>query len=263
MMNVDTSEAERKVAKLMAEYVDRVGMGAPYVVKTESGMLARTLINITPPKDRKKTATSIENRIQVRFARLKQDRLASEARSNVNERGVWWYAWSSKALFGAARDMDMTRASVDEIYELSKKVTKSGKVSVSKRGRQTVYLTRRVLTTSKQAAAVIKRIQGHIGRLKAGWLPAWKAAGSHGKIPNVVAKHAEGARGRGHDGTGDRSHPTFTLVNSANGVKELTRTQSYLLNSALKIRAKAMATKLKLYLSGKIKHDPALEAISE
>lgn len=234
----------------MARMVDRVGMGARYVVLDQSAKLVKTLIQITPPKDAGKTRTSIANRFNSRFAKANEWSLNSKE-AKYGASGVWWYAWRSNALYGAAdAQKDMTGATAEEIAKLSYKLTNSGRTRVGQRGKQKVYIWQKYVVKKKQLNAAIKLVQSHIGRLKAGWLPAYDTLKATFAIPARITRHRSVAKGSAIDGTNSKESPFFIMRNFGTGIQNLKKRESYLLNRALSIRVKAMATDMKLYIRG-------------
>jgi hypothetical protein len=242
----------------MGRYVDELGMAAPVVVKRQAGLLARTLIQMTPPRDLAKTREQITTRVEDTFDVLRQNTGYSgdERCGGKAGRGdVIWYAFNSRGIYGVARDKDMTRADTDALYKAyfaSRRLTKHGRVIAGKRGKQTVYIWQKIATTADQVAQLATRLKRHVGRLKAGWIPSWKAAGapagSMGPVPEYVNRHASGARGYCVDGLGIKGCPTFTLANYAVGASE--KKLGPIMRNALAVRAKAMTADILLYVRG-------------
>lgn len=258
-LTADMNQAQADFNKVMAGYVDRVGMPAPFVVKDQAGKLLKTLIQITPPKDRAKTVESIERRIRSRFENAGRNNThfaKTEPGGKAGKGDVRWYAWRSNALYGATREFDATQKTPDEIYKLSFKLTNAGRFRAGKRGKQTVYISRKTLVTQKQLKAAIEIGKKHIFRLKAAWLPAWRKLGAPFAVPQRIQKHEAGAKGYAVDGTGNKDFPTFSMANAGTGVQNLTRQQGYLLKRAFQIRAKAMAKDISLYIKGVKKWPP-------
>ena len=243
----------------MARYVDELGMAAPVVVRQQAGLLARTLIQLTPPKSISVTRGKIQSRVEDTFDVLRESHWHSgEALLEGPKAGqgdVRWCAVTRKGIYGVAKDKDLTRASTNELYEAyfaNRRLTKEGRVIAGRRGKQTVYIWQKIATTRSQVDRLASRLKNHVGRLKAGWLPSWKEAGapggSMGAVPEYVMKHAGGARGYFVNGLGVQGCPTFTMANYAMGARE--RTLGKIMRDAMRVRAKAMAADILLYVKG-------------
>lgn len=248
MMTLDANL--REFTASMERMVDRVGMGARFVVRDQSAKLLKTLVQITPPKDAAKTRESIASRINSRFAKA-EDQTFSRKGAEFSGSGVWWYAWRSNALYGAAdKQKDLTHESPEQIARLSYKITDAGRTKVGQRGKQKVYIWQSFIVKKKQLKSAIKVVQSHIGRAKAGWLPAIDSLGATFSMPATVTRHRSGAKGSAIDGTNNGAQPFFVMRNFATGIGNLKKRNAWLLNNALKIRVKAMAADLKLYVRG-------------
>jgi hypothetical protein len=236
------------------------------VVRKESGELMKTLVRVTPPKDPGKTRERIARTIKMKFTAAESagsglvsstSRLESSTKNGKGE--IEWLLWSPQFLRGIAKEADRRNDSVDELMRLSYRLTPKGRKVLPFRRfrnrRQKVMIYGNILTNPKTVAALIRRVQGHVGRLKAGWLVAW----ADGKItimgsnlpPQWVTRHARGARGRFIDGLGVENAPFFAIGNSAVGIGE--KQVRFFVRSALGIRAKAMAENARLIFSGRKK----------
>jgi hypothetical protein len=241
--------------------IEELGIAAPKVVKHELGELIGTLVRVTPPSDPAKTRKSIDKRVDstlqaanIRAALASKYALNIQGMNNTGPgpSGITWYAVTPDFLFGVAPERDARKDSNDDIYRLFKTMTRRGKQHLSFRHphkRQMVSLTQKLLVTSSQKTSVKARLKKSIGRLKAGWCASvfnGVIKVSRG-IPQYVARHAQGVRGRFNDGTGNKELPYFEIVNSALGVGE----SAYFVQKALDIRAKAMMVNTQLFFEGK------------
>jgi hypothetical protein len=224
------------------------GRGLPDLMKYQGGQLARTLINITPPREKAKSQQAIQKKVSGRFAVLNNpERLFQQGTGGKHGSGdVYWYAWNSTQLYGVMRDSDMTKASVEDLYQLYLKTTYRGTVKLGMRGKQKVRVWQKILAKKATVNKLIKRIQSHLGRQKAGWLPAWRKCGAPGAVvPQWITRHEQGVRGRAElRMTGEEFSVTF--YNSAVGIVKSQK----LVASALKIRVTAMVKDIGLYVRG-------------
>lgn len=245
---IDISRFQRGIAGL----IDHLEIEPAKVIKKECGELMKTLVKVTPPKDPAKTRRTIDSVISSKFDIARE----SGGHPYSGTGNIEWYAWNSRFLFGVAPENDKTGASVSDLYELNKHLTKGGRQSlafVHPRQRQTVILSGKILTKPSTINRLKAKIKSNVGRLKAGWLVAWAAgriqlSGSN-MPPQFVTKHAQGAKGRFVDGLGVKGFPTFSIANSAPGITKAKA--NGFIQFALDLRAKAMATNLRLLVSGK------------
>lgn len=237
----------------MARYCDELGMAGPEVVRKQAGLLARTLIELSGPKSVSKAKEKIGAGVQRAFGSDSRDS-GIETGGKHGSGDVHWYSWDEKNLRGIARDVDVRDKTSDDLYDLYNKLrgmqTSRGMLIAGKRGKQTIKIWQKYVAKKSQLAKLIRRLQGHIGRRQAGWLPAWRITGSPqgsaGPVGQKVLDHENGARGFYLDGLGIPNGPTFELVNTAVGSSKL----NAIVSSALRIRAKAMADDLRLYIRG-------------
>lgn len=248
------------------KYVDDFGMAPQVVLPKQMGYLARTLINLTPPKNRSAMNKIIDRKVAGKFVALNNEgskalkHAADSESGHTSKNGtgsIFWYSFWSDEVFGVDVASDYTGATADELWELYKKtqVTSEGRVVLGNRGKQTFYIWKRYLTTKRQREALAKRIKGHGGRLKAGWVVGWRAMGApeggQGPVPDWVLKHETGARGYVIDGLGVPNYPSVTIANYAVGATE--QKLGPIKEKALQLRVQAMRTDITLYCAG-IKH---------
>jgi hypothetical protein len=242
-----------------------VGATSRAIIEKESGELIKTLVRISPPNTEKdpnakrKIEQSIQDRVNNNFERLGRDTNFATDSGKVSKTGVKWYAASSKYLFGATADKDMRKSSYDELLAVhyrAREIQHSTRILTnftSRKTRQRVAITSKILAKKSAISSLIKRLQKHVGRLKAGWLVAvvqGKIRVTGGKLPPLwVTRHASGARGRFEDGLSSPDYPTFTISNFAKGIRS--EASLYFAREAVKIRAAAMLKNAELHLIGK------------
>jgi hypothetical protein len=236
-----------------------VGATSRVIVEKETGELIKTLVRISPPENPGKTKASILNKHQKMFATLGENNNYEYDSTKSGSGGMKWYASSKKYLFGSSPQNDMRKADTRELLNLSyrvKNIQGSGRIISGFKRRMTnqrVAIITKIVAKPSQVKKLISKIQGHVGRLKAGWM----VAARDGKVkitgaylpPSWVKKHSVGAMGRAEVQLSDATNPSITITNFAKGVTG--KKSQYFVNSALKIRAKAMLANAALFTSGK------------
>ena len=244
MITLDSPKLQadlRRYTSMIAGRFELLGGRKLIILKRQAGLLARTLINISPPKNKQKTSERITQRVTNKFAVMSEYSGYGDSVGGSKKAGhgdVRWYAFSKFAIYGVAKDSDMTGASADELYRLYFGTTKTGRIK-GQRGRQKVYVWQRITTKAKTVKELIKRLLRHIGRLKAGWAVSWKDAGAPGRpLPQWIEQHVSGARGYSINLLSAPSEPSFTIVNTAKGVTS--EQVEIAARAALQIRLKAL-----------------------
>jgi hypothetical protein len=250
MITVDQPKLEKDIAAFNTQFKARMGLlkqRCPVIVKRQAGLLARTLINLTPPRNKAKLEKKINDRVTSKFHTLGDDKTSQVYSDQGSEKAghgsIKWYAFGHTGIYGIAKDADLTNASQDLLYKLLwRKMTKSGRTVAGKRGKQTIYVWQKITTKAASVKQLADRIIGHIGRMKAGWTVGWEECGKPGRaLPKWVEKHAgkgKGARGYAVDGLGVPGAPQFIIANYAKGVNAA-KAEDYM-RAALRIRTQAM-----------------------
>ncbi len=231
--------------------INQVGLNNRVVIKKETGELIKTLVRITPKAKPEKIRSDISGKFNM-VGNQQNSQFSGTGPSGIN-----WYSVDEHFLRGIAPEADKTNASVSELKKLLYTITKKGKVRLPFKHlhlRQEVILYQTITT---KAATVNKLIAAKIknrGRLAAAWLVAvFKGnitlTGAH-QPPAYIMKHATAeARGYFIDGTHSKTSPSFMIANYAAGIGN--RDLNGLVNTALKIRAKAMAANTLFFMKGK------------
>lgn len=105
-------------------------------------------------------------------------------------------------------------------------------------------MVQKLFTEESTIKSFLKSTFKKVGRLKAGWIPAFTRLG--GKAASWIQRHRSGARGYVVDNSTNPTAPFIAMENHAAGVGETKR----IVNNALRARQSAMARRLKLILSG-------------
>ena len=256
----------------MSRFVSVLGLKAEDVVRVESARLMREAIRVSPPDDQAKTKKRISNLVRSKFNRGKKihlgmDRAAGlfyknwksgETHFGQGTSGVEWFGATPKSLYGIDKSNDRWALSLDELLKLFYMPAKEGaKVfpfAHSNRA-QKVVIIEAIFTNPQAMALLVKELQSHVGRLKAGWLISFNALGvkTGPAIPAYVQKnlpYAESHRkGAYIDGLGVKDYPTFTMGNTAAGVGN--EVSLYYMRVALVSRAQSMKRNFEMLFEGK------------
>ena len=219
-----------------------LGGNVKIVVKRQAGLLARTLINISPPANKEKSAKRIESRVYHAFEQMSDQSLATGDPRKAGQGGVVWTGSHKFALYGIGRNVDFREASVETLEQLFLG-RKTGNAKRAKflrgHGQQDVYINQQITTKKSTVKKLVAKMQKRLGKLKAAWMVSWEACGHPGKpIPQWIANHRPGARGDVVINLEAPGSPSITIVNSASGVSAMKKFG--LLASALRIRADAV-----------------------
>jgi hypothetical protein len=247
----------------MQKRVDKLGMAGEKVIKEQAGLLARTLIQLTPPSDVNQAKRRIEVTILrkvglTRSGMVREEDFENRAYSSKQGDGdVLWQFSTPHMLSGTSREEDLRKLSVDQLYSriVAADFNKAGMSRQGSRGKQAVRIKLQWLVKASTVHGVISKVKKHVGRLKAGWLPSWRILGApeggQGAVPTYILNHESKARGYYISNLGVKNHPSFTLVNHAQGATE--ENCGPTVRKALSMRAVAMMKDLALYIRG-VKH---------
>jgi hypothetical protein len=250
-------------------------------LRIECLRLTETLIRISPPRDKKKTEKNIVEDVGKKFDALGQgdssdmggrfsattDKHGKDISGKRGRGEVRWLLWNHKALIGVAEEMDMRTASMEHLKDIhrSKAFTSKGRERRGKRGKQSVIVIRKRLTSTDTLKKLVEHLWGNIGRLKAGWLVAWKAVGGEtaGKYrpPKWVMDHGgAGVRG-GVDVANlqDAQVPSVRLWNTAKGSGSAKMRE--IASNALQLRIKSMAKRTVALIRLQAKDESAFQEV--
>jgi len=253
-INIDT----RRWNELALSLSVALKKDASEVLRDESRLFLKQCISFTPPRNKKQGENAIAQDI------LGGRKLGKGAKSvgiispihpymegDGKQRGSYRVLFSTKdgRTFGVENHLWKPGASQDEIKKMHYSSRGGRRNRVSTAGSYTLDQGRwkwvdRMFTKRENIEQYLKTTFKKVGRLKAGWLPAFTALG--GKAAAWIQRHSSGARGYFIDNTSNVTAPSVTLENHAAGVGETERT----VKNALRARQSAMARRLKLILSG-------------
>lgn len=233
----------------------RLGIPMSKVIRKETGELIKTLVKVSPPSDIPTTKQNIARNIAQRFEAASH---ADYLDSRTSPGAIHWTRHTKKFLYGVANELDWRSVSdLRRIEKLSYQLTPKGRrvVDFNKpRLTQRVSLSQRVYLQAGILEKLVKRLQGRIGRLKAGWMVAVR----DGKVqlsgrympPRYVTKHVNsGTRGDYRDELSNQTVPAFIIINRAVGINQ--KGIGSIIRKALSIRAKAMAANAANYFKNK------------
>ena len=243
----------------MARYVDELGMAGEKVVRQQAGLLARQLIAQTRPSSVQQAKNRIAEHVNLKAAKVagatlafSDDFMDREYGGKEGQGDVKWLFSTPSILVGIEAGRDYRGDSPEQLLKrlASESFNKHGMARAGNRGSQAVRIYRNWLikkSTLKQAVALAQK---GIGKLKAGWVPAWRAVGApNGSLGPVPAKILEQPdRGRWNDGLGVPGNPSFEMINFARGANEKNCGET--VRNAMAVRMKFMIADLKLYARG-------------
>lgn len=249
--------AREKFNRAIATKISVTGLAARDCVIVETGRLTELLMKRTPPKD-VSAATKLKGKIDKKVTR-KFQRLTSRVNVSLHQTGgkfgrgsVCWIASTPTSLYGEMRDtQDVSDPNklwgiflgTNDAYAFGGRAD----YAIEGRGKQDVFIKGGYKVTKESVAALSKRLQRHVGRLKAGWLKAYRAAQSIGyrgswQPQQYVLNNETGARGDFRNGTQDATKPFMDIINRARGVNQ--RYMRIIAKDALESRAKYMIRRL-------------------
>jgi hypothetical protein len=218
------------------------------VVTEQAGLLMSDLGRNLPPRDPEKTKDSIEKGVNKKFSILGTSTVDNTfvlgGGGKAGHGDVLWIGSTSQALFGIAKDADMTKASPEDLRKLYYSLTGSAKQRMGQRGKQKIYISQKVTTKEATRAKLIKLIQDRVGLLRASFCVGYSEVGGKQRIPAWVMKHVTSGKAKGSfiNGLGIPYKAEFTLVSNAAGVTD--EKSTYFLQGALNRRGEAMISRI-------------------
>ncbi len=240
--------------------IQKCRINAKTVVEKETGELIKMLVKLSPPKEPDRTKFNIETAVRSKMTLAASGgyRDFDATSGKVGASGIKWYSVDERLLRGVAPKNDMRKASPDAIYKVFRTLKKSGRAVMQfrhPRKRQKVMISQKIVVTKPQVTAVVNRVKKHVGRLKAGWLVAVASGAVRifgaNMPPQWVARHMQGARGNFVNELGIPDRPEFTIINQAKGIGNRKHNLGFIVNLALKARAKSMQSNALLFMRGK------------
>lgn len=233
-MNTLRLDASRFNA-VLTRFKRELGQDFPATIKEEARRFLGLVIQFTPPKTGAQGNRAVKRDINRALALIEPRQYKNrELQRIIRERD--YAAWDSvmqrsKFFKGKRAGWELVR--FDEGYHTRAR---------NRRGRVTRTQKKWTLDAF-QLKGYVRRVQARVGRMKAGWLPAFDTVGGTG-APPLVTKH-RGTRPPGYVIDGLReSSPSLTIANAAKGITADEDTVRRV-RDALRIRAKNMEKNLR------------------
>lgn len=218
------------------------------VVTEQAGLLMVDLGRNLPPRDPDKSKANIEASVNRKFSIINTstvDNTFTQGSGGKEGHGdVLWISANSQALYGVAKEKDMTQASPEDLRKLFYTLTKSGKQRAGQRGKQRIFISQRITTKLSTLKNLVKIIQDRVGLLRASFCVGLGEVNAKQRPPHFVMKHvADGtAKGSFINGLGLSGKAEFTLISNAAGVTS--EKSTYFLQGALNRRGEAMMSRI-------------------
>jgi len=226
----------------------------------EVGELIKTLVRLSPPKNLATAKTKASKDVRRVYRMPPPDMFKGK---KIGRKDIRWLFAVHGALLGVKSynfNIDYTAADAKKrMYQVKDKLPvevygRLGTRNETHRNAQAVNLLNRKIITKQTMLQLERKLKGNFGRQKAAWMVA-TAKGqiplSGGNMPPTwVKKHVAGVfthrRGDTINGLNTPNNPNFTLINRAVGVSK----SAAIASTALRIRAKAMASNLAMVMKG-------------
>jgi hypothetical protein len=238
----------------------------PLIIKDETRLLLKQAIAFTPPVRSKKTDENpgVSAR-KAGEAAIAADLFSKRGRGlrgiflilqpyQMNLEGsansVRLFAKKDGQVYGVERQDYRPNATISEMKEVHNRARVGSRGRPSKSGAYTRDVGRwkfiqRMAIGPKSAERYLKYVHSHVGRMKAGWLPAYAKVG--GEVPSWIDRHYSGATGFAFDMTHQPDKPFIRFGNVSKGIGYV----SHAFRGALAVRAKSLKKKLDYIVNGK------------
>lgn len=219
-IDLNMVELERAIRR----YEDELGIELPKVVRQTFRLILRDVMSITAPESqgqgRKAVARDVNRAIYLLDSR-KVHRAVLKSAIEDREYDV------IRIILKRMKKGSWSRITAVERFDESKH-----KSVRDQRGR--VQRSKGVATPDRtEHVRYVRKLQGHVGYLRAGWAPGARIAGQ--SVPSWVARHAP--PGTAKDDTNVPNKPTMTAVHDSRGSANLPRA---LIAKTIERRAKTM-----------------------
>jgi hypothetical protein len=232
---VDTSVLDAKLDQLRGALI---GAGRPgdaaTILADESRKLTKQIMGFTPPKNLAQGRVAVARDIHRAETPFSTEGYPSRLKARLDKLAAAGDIIGINAILKNLR----SKAGNWRVANFSKELHQNARGS---RGR--VHTAKKLFVLQvRELAKYVAEIQKRVGLRKSGWLPALIALG--GKAPSWVARHVGNAPGRASVQLTGTS-PGITMSSHAAGVGDDRR----LIQSAVNVRAKAMASRARMLLS--------------
>lgn len=230
MVTVDMAALNKELNRFnlqMARYADEADMEAAFVIKEQSGLLMREIVDSLPPKSKGDMLWRIDTDIKSVF----RPRYTSWPKSKQGESDVVWIGAGPRFLTGVKRNLYRPTASAGEMGSMFKarygkmgaawqqQAAKGGK-NLGKRGNQHVQFLNRVVVSKTALNQFKKQKQNTVGRLKASFALGWSQVKTTAKdIPKWIKDRIDDKTAKGDFMAefGIKGHPKCTIISRQGG----------------------------------------------
>jgi hypothetical protein len=245
---LDTSRLNRALGDVLDALMGRGDLSdARELLRQEGKLFTRQAIRFTPPKSRQQGEQAIERELGSLFSEADQHTL-----DEIGSKHGLHHIDAYLALRGGGKgnvvhlqweNLDPTGERMQEYHNAYRNAR--GRVPLRKQ-RKGMWASR-VVVPKGMKEPYIERVKKHVGRWKASWC---KLAGVLGvNVPSWIAAHVSASNPRAIGDISGLHHgpvPTLVMGSRAPGVAG----QDHAVRSALDVRAKSLARRAKLIVSG-------------
>ena len=231
---------------MLADFAKKTGVALPQVVRLEARLLLKEVIKWTPPfknaetegaGDREIGKNAVQRDISMAIAPLVED------------------GWKSKSIrkLIAAKDSEKINAFFDKMKGRKRRVTafepSFHKLARNKRTGRVTSFQRRYTFEEGPRKKYIKEMQKRVGAAKGSWAEAYAKVGGKPKRWTITANNLSfPSSSTIIDATSDPINPSFEVTSTARGVTSAENLKKQI-NFAMRVRTKAMASKMKRMMS--------------
>lgn len=216
------------------------GKDSQTIVRDECRLLAMQISKLVGPNPRQ----ALERRIE---RDVRSSLLATAPNIDPQHQGtgdIRWISSGPRFLVGVPKAL-RPPSNVEGIQKIIREKRGKASIEISRRGRQRVYISNRAVITKAQVQQAVRQIKQRVGRFKASWAQTAAQLGE-GSIPQWISRHFPTPKNRLINLSNLEDKPSIIFGSASPGARRF----SSLIQAAVKIRAKIVATRVRLILSG-------------
>lgn len=239
---VDLTGLQRSMGGLQEALIGSGQSGdSKQIVRDETRHLAMQISKMLGPNPR----TSLEKKIERDVSRSLLVMQPNIDPAHQGTGDIRWISSGPNFLVGVQRNAQPP-ANVEAIQGIIREKKGRAAIEISRRGKQRVYLSNRASISKQQAQSAIRQIKQKVGRLKASWAQTASVLGE-ASIPQWVSRHFPTPKNRMNlSNLFNDNHPSAVFGSAAPGVNKF----ASLIQAAANVRAKIIAARTKLIISG-------------